>query len=117
MKLTLTAIGFVALASTAHAQFFLDQAKGVGLTNDDYTELKAASESLYQAPSPQVGDETIWRSEAGGGYGTAELEAYDGTCAIVKHAFRTARKGEVFRGREQRCKADDGRWLITPIEK
>lgn len=107
----------VAFATGAHAQFFLDQAKGVGLTNDDYAEMKSASEDLYLSDAPQVGDETIWRSEKGGGYGTVELESFDGTCAIVKHAFRTARRGEVFRGREQRCKADDGRWLITPIEQ
>lgn len=110
------ALATVLFAGTAQAQFLLDQAQGVGLSNDDYGELKAAAASLYEAADPKVGDETIWSGENGGSHGTVELTAFDGTCATLRHAFRTDRRGEVFRTQEKRCKADDGRWLITPIE-
>ncbi|MEM9043277.1 MAG: hypothetical protein AAGC81_01175 [Pseudomonadota bacterium] len=87
-----------------------------GITNDDYKLMTDAAASLYEAETVEAGAETLWSNPESGAFGTVEIAAFDGTCVVMTHLVRVKKTDKNSRINSRRCKADDGRWLITPIE-
>lgn len=104
------------ISSAALAQGLLNTFKEVGLTNEDFERLRSAAESLYTGENPTVGSKTIWKNEETRSHGEVELKAFDGRCATIEHLFRVGSRNEVHRMPARRCKADDGSWMIAPLE-
>lgn len=88
----------------------------LGLSNDDYKIMRAATATLYTdtATPPVVGDETIWINPESGSYGTTEVTGYDGKCVGLKILFQVGGHRENNDYNWRVCRQDDGRWLNAP---
>ncbi|MEM1275286.1 MAG: hypothetical protein AAGH74_02070 [Pseudomonadota bacterium] len=105
-----------ALALPAVAEPIAIAMRNAGITNDDYKLMTDASASLYEADTVVVGAETLWSNTETGAFGTVEIAEFDGTCVTMTHLVQVKKTGKNSQLNTRRCKADDGRWLITPIE-
>ena len=114
-KLALGAL-IATLALPAKAESIAIALRNAGITNDDYKLMTDAAASLYEAEAVTAGAETLWSNPETGAFGTVEIADFDGTCVTMVHLVRIAKTDTNSQLNTRRCKADDGRWLITPIE-
>ena len=81
-----------------------------------FGRLRSAEKSLYTVESPVIGSKAIWKNEETRSHGEVELKSVEDRCATVEHIFRVGSKDEVHKFNSRRCRAEDGRWLIAPME-
>lgn len=85
-----------------------------GLTPEDHAIMRDTARSLYTAANPPVGRILSWRNPESGSHGKVRLAGMRGNCAFIQHFAYAAGQTTPYEIRNQRCKSDDGRWLLVP---
>lgn len=104
------------VATGSHAQGLMNTFRDIGLSNEDFGRLRTAEKSLYTVDSPVIGSKAIWKNEETRSHGEVELKSVEERCATVEHVFRVGSTSDVHKFNSRRCRAEDGRWLIAPME-
>ncbi|MFV0512385.1 MAG: hypothetical protein ACK5MY_01935 [Jhaorihella sp.] len=118
MKPSLSVLPLVAMlalaASAGKAQTLSHMIRDTGLSPQDFTMMDAAAAGLYTAARPRVGGEAAWSNPESMSHGTVRLEAMQGGCAVILHAFHAKGAAKARDLRIRRCRDADGRWLLQP---
>ncbi len=102
------------LALTANAQTLSRILAKSGLSPEDFQLMGAAASTLYDVPSPRVGQSEQWKNPDTGSFGTAKLTTFKDGCAYILHKANPKGKDAVTEIRNRFCKSGDGKWVQQP---
>lgn len=100
--------------SMASAQTISKMLRQSGLSPADFEMMDAASRSLYETASPQVGKVVSWSNPDSRSRGTARLAALRQNCAYIQSFVYPKGEAPPRELRKRMCKAADGSWVLTP---
>jgi len=85
------------------------------LSAQDVELARNAATSLYEGEQPQVADQANWSSTESGAGGTVRVVETnsDGSCIVLRHAYKEGSNLSEKMLNIRRCRASDGLWLVT----
>jgi len=111
LKAAVLSVGLVAPIG-AGASSLVDLVANSGISPDDFAMMETEARQLYQ-PVQVVGTKRDWANTGTGAEGSVTLRQVSGGCVELYHLWRGKGAPRDIAYRVWRCRAPDGRWLLS----